>query len=190
MYSLLIRHSSFELISDSSIIFDNWINITEDSFIIHEFPLAIGAPVVGAGSTTTIQGIIEYQNAPEAYSLNGGESSVYLSFTSSFNGSNNISGIVAPSGAWSINIELDETENLGLLNAEIWYEGWTQEFDPQIATSEYHLRPSSINILLDVREAPNLTATVEGPLSNNSVLVVNEDIWVNGTAKSLGPSPG
>ncbi|MEC7097555.1 MAG: transglutaminase domain-containing protein, partial [Candidatus Thermoplasmatota archaeon] len=189
VYSLLIRHSSFELISDSSIIFDNWINITEDSLIIHEFPLAIGAPVVGAGSTTTIQGIIEYQNAPEAYSLSGGESSVYLSFTSSFNGSNNISGIVAPSGAWSINIELDETENLGLLSAEIWYEGWTQEFDPQIATSEYHLRPSSINILLDVREAPNLTATVEGPLSNNSILVVNEDIWVNGTAKSLGPSP-
>ena len=40
-----------------------------------------------------------------------------------------------------------------------------------------------------MREAPNLTATIEGPLTNKSVFVVNQDVWVNGTAKSLGPSP-
>ena len=34
-----------------------------------------------------------------------------------------------------------------------------------------------------------MTATVEGPLSNKSILVVDQDIWVNGSAQSLGPSP-
>ena len=64
-----------------------------------------------------------------------------------------------------------------------------EEFDSPIAVSEYHLRPTRLGISLDVREAPNLTATVEGPLLDKSIFVVNQDIWANGTAKSLGPSP-
>ena len=73
----------------------------------------------------------------------------------------------------------------------LYYEGWTQEFDPQIASngSSIILRPSNIVINLDVREAPNLTATVEGPLADKSVFVVDQDVWVNGTARSLGPTP-
>jgi len=189
VYLLLIKHAAFELISDSVILYDSWINMTDDSSISHEFPLAIGAPVVGAGSTTTIQGQIAYENAPEDYQYDRGDSNIYLSFTSSFNGSNNLSGLVSPSGSWSINIELDETENLGLVNAELWFEGWAEEFDPAIDTSEHHLRPSSLSILLDIREAPNLTATIEGPLANKSIFVVNQDVWVNGTATSLGLTP-
>ena len=54
-YTLLMKHGAFELIPSDVIIFENWINLTEDSSIIHEFPDAIGSPVVGAGSTTTIQ---------------------------------------------------------------------------------------------------------------------------------------
>ncbi|MEC7179027.1 MAG: hypothetical protein VXW28_07010, partial [Candidatus Thermoplasmatota archaeon] len=62
-------------------------------------------------------------------------------------------------------------------------------FDPAITVQEYHLRPSNLSLTLDVREAPNLTATIEGPLADKSVFVVNEDVWVNGTAQSLGPNP-
>ena len=185
----MIRHSALELIPDSFIIFDSWLNITDDSVILHEFPLAVGAPVVGAGALTTIQGQIAYENSPEGYALESGESQIFLSFISSFNGSNNISGIVTPSGAWSINLELDETENLGLISAELYYEGWAEQFDPPLATAQHHLRPSNIVINLDVREAPNLTATVEGPLADKSVFVVDQDVWVNGTARSLGPTP-
>ena len=54
------------------IVYSSWINLTDDSVITHEFPLAIGSPVVGAGSTTTIQGQIEYENAPESYSFDRG----------------------------------------------------------------------------------------------------------------------
>ena len=96
VYLLLIKHAAFELISDSVILYESWINMTDDSSISHEFPLAIGAPVVGAGSTTTIQGQIAYENAPEDYQYDRGDSNIYLSFTSSFNGSNNLSGLVSP----------------------------------------------------------------------------------------------
>ena len=34
-----------------------------------------------------------------------------------------------------------------------------------------------------------MTATIEGPLLDKSIFVVNQDIWVNGTARSLGPTP-
>ena len=78
----MIRHSALELIPDSFIIFDSWLNITDDSVILHEFPLAVGAPVVGAGALTTIQGQIAYENAPEGYALESGESQIFLSFTS------------------------------------------------------------------------------------------------------------
>ena len=40
--------------------------------------------------------------------------------------------------------------------------------------------------MLDVRDAPNLTATLEGPGTNNSVLDLGDDIWVNGTVVSFG----
>ena len=69
VYTLLMKYGAFELIPSDVIIFENWINLTEDSSIIHEFPEAIGSPVVGAGSTTTIQGQIEYENSPEGYDL-------------------------------------------------------------------------------------------------------------------------
>ena len=132
VYTLLIKHNAFELIPSDVIIFQSWINLTDDSVIIHEFPQAIGSPVVGAGSTTTIQGQIEYENAPEDYTFEGGTSSIFLTFTSSFNGTNNLTGLVTPSGSWSVNVELDETETLGIINAELWFEGWVEEFDSEL----------------------------------------------------------
>ena len=189
IYSLLIKHGALELIPNSVILFDSWINITDDSIINHEFPLSIGAPVVGAGSTTIIQGQIEYENSPEDYSFDGAIPNIYLTFTSSVNGSNNLSGVVTPSGLWSVSVELQETETLGIINAELWFEGWVEQLDPAIAVPAHHLRPSNLSISLDIREAPNLTATIEGPLADKSVFVVDQDLWVNGTARSLGPSP-
>ena len=169
---------------------DNIVNITDDSVITHTSPLSVNNPVVGAGSTTLIQGLISYENAPEGYSIDTENQTVSLSFDTNFNGTNNISGIISPSGVWSVIVELDETEPLGPIDATLWYEGWAEEQDSIQVFSGKHLRASSLNLTFDVREAPNLTATVEGPLSgNNSLILVDDDIFVNGTAKSLGPNP-
>ena len=42
--------------------------------------------------------------------------------------------------------------------------------DQLLDTTDYHLRPSSLSINLDIREAPNLTATIEGPLANKEYI--------------------
>ena len=42
---------------------------------------------------------------------------------------------------------------------------------------------------LDIRDAPNLTAVIEGPGSDNSILQVGEPVYINGTAQSFGATP-
>ena len=190
LHSIVIKFAGFELVPDNFVIMDTLVNVTDDSIITHTSPLAVNNPVVGAGSTTLIQGLISYENAPDGYSIDAENQTVSLSFDTTFNGTNNISGTVSPSGVWSVIIELDETETLGPIDATLWYEGWAEEIDSNPIFSNKHLRASTLNLTFDVREAPNLTATVEGPLSdNNSLILVGEEIYVNGTAKSLGPSP-
>ncbi|MGB1659335.1 MAG: hypothetical protein ACPHHS_02440, partial [Candidatus Poseidoniaceae archaeon] len=53
----------------------------------------------------------------------------------------------------------------------------------------YHLRPTQKSFTLDIRDAPNLTATLEGPGTNSSLLLLNNDIYVNGSALTIGASP-
>ena len=78
--------------------------------------------------------------------ISGTDNNIFLTFVSSFNGTNNLSGIVTPSGSWSVNVELDETETLDVINAELWFEGWVEEFDPAITVSTASSRPSSLSI--------------------------------------------
>ena len=123
LHSIVIKFSGFELVPDNFVLMDNIVNITDDSVITHTSPLSVNNPVVGAGSTTLIQGLISYENAPEGYSIDTENQTVSLSFDTNFNGTNNISGIISPSGVWSVIIELDETEPLGPIDATLWYEG-------------------------------------------------------------------
>ena len=54
---------------------------------------------------------------------------------------------------------------------------------------QFHLRPTTHSITLDIRNAPNLTAVIEGPGSNKSILQVDEVVYINGSALSFGASP-
>ena len=42
---------------------------------------------------------------------------------------------------------------------------------------------------MDIRDAPNLTAVIEGPGVNNSILQLDELVYISGTAQSFGASP-
>ncbi|MDP6333810.1 MAG: transglutaminase domain-containing protein, partial [Candidatus Poseidoniaceae archaeon] len=190
LHVVAIVHQSSGFISDDAIIYSNIINVTDDSNLSHSIPLAINSPIAGAGSLTIIQGDLNLENDPNGLTDKFGSQLVWLSFTSSFNGSNNISGLISPSGSWSVTLELDITESIGLLPATLWYGGWVDDFTiPSNPTPQYHIRPSSLNLNLDVREAPNLTASIESLSSNNSIYVVGDDLWVNGSAISAGTNP-
>ena len=56
IHRIVIKHLQSGYVSEDGIIFDGFINVTDDSLINHTGPNAIDAPVVGAGATTIITG--------------------------------------------------------------------------------------------------------------------------------------
>ena len=85
-------------------------NVTDDATLNHTSPGAIDAPIVGAGATTTIEGFIGYEQLPFSDSSLVVNSTVWLSFTSSVDGAQNLTTQVSPSGTWSFELTLDELE--------------------------------------------------------------------------------
>ncbi|MED5290595.1 MAG: hypothetical protein VX778_00060, partial [Candidatus Thermoplasmatota archaeon] len=165
-----------------------WMNVTDDATLNHTSPGAIDAPIVGAGATTTIEGFIGYEQQPFVDASLVVNSTVWLSFTSSVDGAQNLTTQVSPTGTWSVELTLDELETKTNVSATLGYDGWLQTADG-ITGPTHHLRPVQKSFTLDIRDAPNLTATLEGPGVNSSLLLLNDDIWVNGTALTIGASP-
>jgi len=114
---------------------------------------------------------------------------VWLSFTSSVNGLTNVSGDVDSSGFWSIELSLDPLETKTNVTATLGYSGWQDTSVSSITPPQFHLRPTTTTIWLNVSDAPNLTATIEGSRANTSIIVVDEPFWVNGSALSIGAVP-
>ena len=165
-----------------------WLNVTDDSTLNHTSPGSIDAPIVGAGATTIIEGFIGLENEPFIASPLIENSTVWLSYVSSVNGAQNITAQVSSAGTWSLELTLDELETKTNLSATLGFAGWAQQEDGLVGPN-YHLLPSEQPFTLDVRDAPNLTATLEGPGTNSSLLLLNDSIWVNGSALTIGPSP-
>ncbi|MEC7142056.1 MAG: transglutaminase domain-containing protein, partial [Candidatus Thermoplasmatota archaeon] len=183
-------------------IFDNYIvNVSDDVNITIEAPLPVDEPVFGAGSNTTLSGRLQIENIPQTdvtllddWDLDGdsnpdGFSLVWFNFTSSISGDQSYTTSIGPTGFFEIIIFLDENETQGLNNATIEFPGW-HEADLQNGSSPlYHLRPLSQTVTMNVTPAPNLDIVLEGPSSNNSLLEINDSIFMNGTVLSRGLNP-
>ena len=166
-----------------------------------EAPLPIDEPVFGAGSNTTLSGRLQIENIPQTdvtllddWDIDGdsnpdGFSFVWFNFTSSISGAQSYTTSIGPTGFFEIIIFLDENETQGLNNATIEFPGW-HEADLQNGSSPlYHLRPLSQVVTMNVTPAPNLDIVLEGPSSNNSLLEINDNIFMNGTVLSRGLNP-
>ena len=183
-------------------IFDNYIvNVSDDVNVTIEAPLPVDEPVFGAGSNTTLSGRLQIENIPQTdvtllddWDLDGdsnpdGFSFVWFNFTSSISGDQSYTTSIGPTGFFEIIIFLDENETQGLNNATIEFPGW-HEADLQNGSSPlYHLRPLSQTVTMNVTPAPNLDIVLEGPSSNNSLLEINDSIFMNGTVLSRGLNP-
>ncbi len=189
IHRLVVEHLQSGYVSHDGIVLDVYINVTDDSVINHTSPQAIDSPVAGAGATTTIQGLLSFENPPISWADEIENQTVWLEFTSSVNGLTNLSGDVGPGGVWSIVVDLDPLEFKTNISATLGYSGWLDTSVTTFTPPQFHLRPSTHAITLDIRDAPNLTATVEGPLANNSVFVLNDDIHINGSSMSIGATP-
>ncbi len=194
MYRVVVKLNQAGYVSESGIIYDGYVNVTDDSVINHTAPNAINAPIAGAGALTIIEGILSLENAPTNKLDNIGVNdptppSVWLTFTSSVNGLTNLSTFLNFDGSWSFDLELDPLETKTNLSATLGFSGWQDTQASGITPSQFHLRPSTTSIVIDVRDAPNLTATLEGPLANKSILLINNNIWVNGSSLTTGATP-
>ena len=69
VYSLLLKHSAFELVADNSVIYDSWINVIDDSIDRYDEFLPEMERLLEQGQQTSIQGAIIYQNAPQGYTF-------------------------------------------------------------------------------------------------------------------------
>ena len=186
--TIVIEHIQSGYVSYDGIDLGVFINITDDSIISHLEPGAIDQPVLGAGATTVISGQLLLENNDTSGTENIAGLEVWLDYVSSEDGQTNISGTVGPSGIWEINVTLDELETKTNISATLGFSGWQDNSQP-ITGPQFHLRPSTHSIILDIRDAPNLTATIEGPTTNNSILQIGEPVYINGTASSFGATP-
>ena len=194
MYRVVVKLTQSGYVAEAGVIFDGYINVTEDSVINHTAPNAINAPIAGAGAMTVIEGTLSLEHAPINKIENIGVNdpippTVWLSFTSSVNGFTNLSSFINIDGTWSFDLDLDPLETKTNLSATLGFSGWQDTQATGITPSQFHLRPSTTSITIDVRDAPNLTATLEGPLANKSIILINDDLWVNGSALTTGASP-
>ena len=184
---IVINHKQSGYVGDDGIAFDQIINVTDDSEIVHVAPNAVNSPVVGAGATTIVSGILQLESNPQLLDDYYQGLSVWLSFTSSVDGAQNLTGIVEQDGSWQIEVSLDPLETKTNLSAQLGFSGWTDT--GQVFASPVHIRDSTQPINLDIRDAPNLTATIEGPGANNSVIDLDDTVYINGTAVSFGATP-
>ena len=190
MHNIVIEHRQSGYVSHDGIIYDGYINLTENSTIEHTAPLAINAPIVGAGSTTVIEGRLTLQNQPTEEIVNLPNQTVWMTYTSSVDGAQNFSAQTDSSGAWTITLNMSANEPRGNLSATLGFSGWQDTSVAGSTPATFHLAPSTTSIVLNITDAPNLTATIEGPLlTNSSILLLDDNVWINGTATSISASP-
>ena len=162
------------------------INVTEDLNITQDVPFMPGEPIVGAGSVTLVSGYVRWENIPFDDPSAVGDLALFLNYTSSVDGDVSLATTVGANGYYEFNVTLSENENIGLIPATIEFIGWHVDDLHLSVPPTYHARPATYNLNLNVSAAPNLTATLEGPYVNNSLLSIDEDLYINGTILSRG----
>ncbi|HJL59473.1 MAG TPA: transglutaminase-like domain-containing protein, partial [Candidatus Thalassarchaeaceae archaeon] len=166
------------------------INVTDDVNFTLTGPEPVSLPIVGAGSTTTISGTMLWDAMPQDDPSLKGNFTVELTYFSNVTGANvTLQAPVWSGGIFSFDVNLSALETPGLRNATISFAGWHEGNLHLGATPEYHARPSSMTFVINVSAAPDMSATVEGPGANNSLLEINDNIYVNGTVVSQGSTP-
>ncbi len=189
MHNIVVEYRQFGYVPNGGAIYDSYVNMTENSTLFHTAPAVINAPVAGAGATTVIEGLLEFENQPLDVFFQLPDQTVWLTYTSSVDGAQNLTGLVDSAGAFTFTLNLSEFETKGNLSATLGYSGWQDTSVTGIPLEAFHLNPTTTSIVLNVTDAPNLTAIIEGPLTNKSILLLDDNIWVNGSAVSVGAAP-
>ena len=184
--SLVVQVSQGGYVEQSHKIFSWTINITDSLNITQDTPSLPGEPIVGAGTTTLVSGHVRWENIPFIDPSEAGSLVLFMNYTSTVDGPVSLQTMVGVDGYYEFNVTLDENEGIGLLPATIEFPGWHVDSLHLVSPPTYHALPSTYNLNFNISAAPNLTATLEGPGANNSLLSIDEDLYINGTILSRG----
>lgn len=171
------------------------LNLTDDPSISLIDPQPVSLPPVGAGVTTDLEGRFMWENLDlsdpsDLDDENSGSSAFTLSleYTTVNLGTVNITTNVTDLGFFQFPVAIDENEPLGPIDARIWFSGWRED-GLQPSSAPPHVRPNGIDFQMNVTLAPDLVLSLEGGYENSSLLGINEDVNINGSAMSRGASP-
>lgn len=187
--AIVLERSQSGYVSYSVTSFTWTINVTEDAIIIQDGPMPIGAPIVGAGAETILTGSMQWENVPSLDPSNVDNLTLFLNYTSSVDGTVSLTTLVQQDGYYEFAVNLDENEALGMLNATIEFPGWHADGEHLLTPPVYHARPASLALQFNVSPAPDLTATFESVDANSSLVIVDDDTFINGTILSRGLNP-
>jgi len=165
------------------------INITDDVNLSISSPAPAEQPMLGVGVNSTVTGSMTWANLPQTDPAMLDTLQVLLNYTTIEEGDVNLITDVGSGGYFEFSVPISENEPLGLINASLAFLGWHQIDLNNASNPEYHLRPKTIDFNFNITPSPNLTISLEGSDSNNSILDINQLVFINGTAVSRGPSP-
>ena len=187
--SLVIQTTQKAYVGAQGITFPWQLNVTDDVSISISEPTPINSPMLGIGVNSTIIGQISWASSPNLDPSLVDDLEVILNYSSAVDGEVSLTSSVSGGGYYEFTVPIDETEPLGPINASISFDGW-HSIDLNNATPpSYHARPGSLDLEFNITLSPNLTVSLESQGTNNTVLEIGSNIFLNGTVLSRGDSP-
>ena len=187
--SLVLRTYQNGYVGSQGISFPWKLNVTDNVSMSVNDPEPPDEPKIGIGVNTTITGDISLSSEPYNDITQLDSLQVVLNYTTSFDGPVSLISSVGAGGYYEFSVPIDESEQEGLISATLNFLGWHEEDLNNASTPLYHLRPSSVGFNLNLTPAPNLTVTLEGHGENNTILEIDQPIFLNGTVLSRSAIP-
>ena len=165
------------------------LNVTDNVSISISDPPPINQPMLGIGVNSSITGQLSWASSPSFDPSLVDDLELVLNYSSVVDGNVSLISPVTGGGYYEFIISIDELEPLGLIDASISFQGWHFSDLNNATPPEYHARPKSLDFQLNITLSPNLSVDLESQGSNNSILEIDSNIYLNGTVLSRGASP-
>ena len=164
-------------------------NISDDVNISIISPSPVEKPMLGIGVNSTLSGYLSWASPPDLDPSVVDTLQIILNYSSTINGEVSISSDISGGGYFEFTVPIDESEPLGYIGAAITFSGWHLNDLNNASSPEYHARPTSYQFQFNITLSPNITLAIEAQGANNSILEIDDNIYLNGTVLSRGPSP-
>ena len=186
--SLVIQTSKKYYVGNQGISFSWTINITDDVNLSILDPFPVDQPMIGVGVNTTISGQMSWKNDPKIDPTTVDNLQLELIYSTSLDGNVELISDVGPGGYFEFIIPLQDLEPLGLINASLEFSGWHQDDLNNDSNPTYHAMPNIYSFMFEVTPSPNMTVVLESINSNNSIIDIDSNIFLNGSVLSRGLS--